>query len=62
MAKAPVSYAAAALYGFGIERQLDSEDPDFLESYERSVDAQLADEESAREDAGHADWLAGFIE
>tara|TARA_B100001179_G_scaffold193715_1_gene151291 strand:+ start:2153 stop:2299 length:147 start_codon:yes stop_codon:yes gene_type:complete len=37
-------------------------EPDFMESYERDIDRQLADEEAAREDAGSADYLAGFLD
>lgn len=53
MAELPVSYAAAALYGFDIE----SDVPDFMEEYERAEDAAIAreqDEAQLIEDRGFA--------
>jgi hypothetical protein len=49
MTRLPVSYAAAALYGFGLEAQ--------LEEYERAVDRQLEEEGQGWDEAGmyHAD-------
>lgn len=37
-------------------------DPDFLETYERSVDRQLADEAREAEDEGSHGFLSDFLE
>lgn len=63
MAKLPVSYAAAALYGLDIEREA----PDFMESYERAEDSAIARERDEAEQLDERGFtypcpLRGFLE